>query len=85
MDQMMAQMQKLGAEVEAGRNTIATVQQERQQEKAEFDRQITELQTKLAASQSSSQGMADAQRLVDTRVIGKPDMFYGEREKTKIS
>ena len=50
----------------------------------ELKSEITVLRSQMraepAASASSRQPGLDG-RLVDTRVIGKPDMFFGEREK----
>ena len=37
-----------------------------------------------AVASASSRPPGLESRLVDTRVIGKPDMFFGEREKGKI-
>ena len=50
--------------------------------KSEITVMRSQMRAEPAASASSRQPGLDG-RLVDTRVIGKPDMFFGEREKWK--
>ena len=61
-------------------------ERERLQLVSDFKSEITALRSQIGAepatSASSRQPGLDG-RLVDTRVIGKPDMFFGEREKWK--
>jgi len=74
-------------QLEAQRNLEAqTRETERTQLIADFRDQLEGLRTQIAAegpASASSRPPGLESRLVDTRVIGKPDMFYGERERWK--
>ena len=74
-------------QLETQRNLeLATREAERTQLIADFRDQLEGLRTQIAAegpASASSRPPGLESRLVDTRVIGKPDMFYGERERWK--
>ena len=78
-----ARIQQLEAQ---NRSDADQRERERLQLVSDFKSEITVLRSQIgnepAASVSSRPPGLDS-RLVDTRVIGKPDMFFGEREKWK--
>ena len=78
-----ARIQQLEAQ---NRSDADQRERERLQLVSDFKSEITVLRSQIgaepAASVSSRPPGLDG-RLVDTRVIGKPDMFFGEREKWK--
>ena len=61
-------------------------ERERLQLVNDFKSEIDVLRARIGTEATASVGsrLPDLEsRLVDTRVIGKPDMFFGEREKWK--
>ena len=90
MDQLL-QAQELRIQQLEAQNTAdaAARESERTTMINDFRAELNNLRTQVgqeaaaAASASRAPGLSMESRLVDTRVIGKPDMYYGEREKWK--
>jgi len=66
-------------------NDALTAADQRQvRERNEFEQRLQELRAQLATASSSSAArdpLSEAARIIDTRVIGKPDLWHGEKEK----
>ena len=62
------------------------VQQQQVQQLQQMQGEIGQMRAQMASSNASAASppsVTDPSRIIDTRVIGKPDMFYGEKEKWK--
>ena len=93
MEQLVQQQQlRIDQLEQSNRDAAAMAAREREQLISDFRNEIAGIKTQLgsaaaeAATNPASGSLRTAasaleSRLVDTRVIGKPDMYYGEREK----
>jgi len=88
--QQMARQQERQEQERRLDEALTAADQRQARERTEFEQRMQELRAQLATASSSSGAagtaaatdpLREAARIIDTRVIGRPDLWHGEKEK----